>query len=297
MHILKPQHQTPSVMNCPMLQIVQGCTHNKCHFCDIFRDVSFCKSPMHEIEEDLDELARIIRPNQQRINLTGGNPYALSCKQLVPILELVKQKLPSITSFGGFCRIADIKNKTDDELALLASYGVNDLSIGAESGYDPALSFMEKGHTAADIVEQGQRMHKAGIDFTFFYLVGMAGAGAGQENAIATAKAYSAAGPGHVLIVCITPTKGWPLAKDIQAGLWEPPSEIEMIEEIRTFVEHLDCKTYINCSHDTDIVRFEGMLPKDQQNMLLLIDDRLPKINPLAARKMREMIHKARFAG
>lgn len=297
MHIVKPQHQTPSVMNCPMLQIVQGCTHNKCHFCDIFRDISFCKSPLHEIEEDLDELARIIRPNQRRINLTGGNPYALSCEQLVPILELVKQKLPSITSFGGFCRIADIQNKTDDELALLASYGVNDLSIGAESGYDPALSFMEKGHTAADIVEQGQRMHKAGIDFTFFYLVGMAGAGAGQENAIATAKAFSTAGPGHVLIVCITPTKGWPLAKDIQAGLWEPPSEIEMIEEIRTFVEHLDCKTYVNCSHDTDIVRFEGMVPKDQQNMLLLIDDRLPKINPVAARKMREMIHKARFAG
>ena len=32
-------------------------------------------------------------------------------------------------------------------------------------------------------------------------------------------------------------------------------------------------------------------------SMLLLIDDRLPKINPKAARKMREMIHKASFAG
>ena len=295
MHIKKPQHQTPSVMNCPMLQIVEGCTHNKCHFCDIYRDVSFHKSPMNEIEEDLDELARVIRPNQHRINLIGGNPYALSTQQLTEMLDFVKAKVPSVTSFGGFCRIADIKSKSDEELKLLASYGVNDLSIGAESGYDPALSFMEKGHTAADIIEQGRRMHEAGIDFTFFYLVGMAGAGKGQENAHATAEAFSAAAPGHILIVCITPTQGWPLARDIEKGLWTPPGEIEMIEEIHTFIEHLDCKTYINCSHDTDIIRFEGLVPKDQHNMLLLIEDRMPKVNPKAARKMREMIHKATF--
>ena len=162
MHITKPQHQTPSVMNCPMLQIVTGCTHNKCHFCSIFRDVEFQMSPAEEIEQDLDELAKTIRPNQHRINLTGGNPYALSAQRLVPILELVKEKLPSITSFGGFCRIADIQNKSDEDLRLLASHGVDDLSIGAESGYDPALAFMEKGHTAVDIAEQGKRLHDAG---------------------------------------------------------------------------------------------------------------------------------------
>ena len=114
MHITKPQHQTPSVMNCPMLQIVTGCTHNKCHFCSIFRDVEFQMSPIEEIEQDLDELAKTIRPNQHRINLTGGNPYALSAQRLVPILELVKEKLPSITSFGGFCRIADTSRERDE---------------------------------------------------------------------------------------------------------------------------------------------------------------------------------------
>ena len=73
------------------------------------------------------------------------------------------------------------KNKSDEDLRLLASHGVDDLSIGA-SGYDPALAFMEKGHTAADIAEQGKRLHDAGIDFTYFYLAGMVGAGKGQET-------------------------------------------------------------------------------------------------------------------
>lgn len=136
MRYTKPQHQTPSVMNCPMLQIVTGCTHNKCHFCDIFRDVEFRVSPREEIVEDLEELAKTIRPNQHRINLTGGNPYALSAERLVPILELIKEKLPSITSFGGFCRIADIQNKSDEDHQIACFAWRRRLEHGAESGYD-----------------------------------------------------------------------------------------------------------------------------------------------------------------
>ncbi len=282
-------------MGCPMLQIVEGCTHGKCRFCDIYHDAPFKMSPLSEIEEDLGELASTLRRDQTRLNLTGGNPYSLPMSKLIPLLDLIKERLPYVTSFGGFCRISDIKNKSDEDLALLASYGVNDLSIGAESGWDEALAFMEKGHTAKDVAEQGRRLHAAGIDFSYFYLVGMAGAGKGQQNAIETARVFSEAAPGHVLVVCISPSKNWPLAEDIQAGRWEPPGEIEMIEEIRTFIENLDCHTYVNCSHDTDTVRFEGLVPKDQENMLKLIDNRLPSVNPEAARKVRELLHHATF--
>lgn len=295
MPVDKPQHQTPSVMGVPMLRIVEGCTHGKCRFCDIFADEPFRAVPIEQIEEDLDQMAKSLRADQNRINLTGGNPYSLPASKLAPILKLVKEKLPHVSSFGGFCRIADIKAKSDDDLKLLASLGVNELSIGAEGGWDPALDFMRKGHTAADVAEQGQRLHDAGIDFSYFYLVGMAGANKGQENAIATAEAFSKAQPDHVLVVCITPSKTWPLKEDILSGAWVPPSEVEMIEEIRTFIEHVSSPMYINCSHDTDVLKFEGLIPKDQANMLALIDNRLPKINPKAARKMREMLHKATF--
>ena len=51
----------------------------------------------------------------------------------------------------------------------------------------------------------------------------------------------------------------------------------------------------IICSHDSDVVRFDGIIPADQENMLKLMDNRIPKINEKAARLMREMIHKATF--
>jgi len=282
-------------MNCPMLQVSDGCTHGICKFCDIYTGVPFRPSPMEEIVEDIREIARTATALTRRIYLTGGNPFALPNERLLEIFDEVERQIPTVNSYGGFCRITDIAHKTDDELRELASRGVNDLAIGAESGHDETLEFMRKGQTAADLVEQGKRLREAGIEFTFFYLAGLAGAGKGQDNARASAEAFSAAEPRTILIVTLTPTTTWPLAEDIASGRWTPAGEVETVREIRTFIEHLTCKTHIVCSHDSDVVRFDGLVPADQKNMLKLLDNRIPKINESAARLMREMIHKATF--
>lgn len=295
MAVNRPQHRPPRDMLCPMLPIVDGCTHGKCHFCDIFNGIPFTLLPEEEIIANIEDVAREATPLTRRIYLTGGNPFALSAQRLMHVFDLVEERIPTVKEYGGFCRIMDIKHKSDEELAALAVRGVDEICIGAESGYDPALAFMEKAHTADDIIEQGQRLHKAGIRFTFFYLTGMAGAGLGQENAIASARVFSAAGPNRVLVVCLTPTKTWPLAADIAAGRWAPPGEKEMALEIRTFVEHLTCETNVVCSHDSDIIKFEGMIPTNQAGMLELLDHNIPKMNEKSARKIREMIHRATF--
>ena len=295
MHIEQPQHRPPQDMNCPMLQIVTGCSHGKCHFCDIFTGIPFQMSPMEEIVEDIEEIARSATSTTRRIYLTGGNPFALSKNRLFEVFDEIEKRMPQVNSYGGFCRITDIARKSDADLAALAARGVNDITIGAESGYDEALAFMEKGHASADIVEQARRLHEAGIEFTFFYLVGMAGAGDGQKNAVETARVFSEAAPKRVLVVCMTPTKTWPLKEDIAAGRWAPPTEVEMAQEIRTFVEHLDCECFVNAAHDTDIIRFEGGIPRNREGMLELLDNMIPKVNEKAARTMREMLHKASF--
>lgn len=278
-----------------MLQVSDGCTHGRCKFCDIYTGVPFRPSPMEEISEGIEEIARTATALTRRIYLTGGNPFALPNARLVQIFDAVEARIPTVNSYGGFCRIEDIARKTDAELAELAARGVSDLAIGAESGLDELLAFMRKGQTAADLAEQGARLHEAGIPFTMFYLAGLAGAGRGQENALASAAAFSAAAPQTILIVTLTPTATWPLAEDIATGAWEPAGEVETAEEIRTFIEHLSCRTHVVCSHDSDVIRFDGMVPADQQKMLQLMDHRIPKINEKAARLMREMIHKATF--
>lgn len=294
-HITRPQHRPPQDMLCPMLQVSDGCTHGKCRFCDIYNGIPFRPSPMSEIVEDIDEIARTATMLTRRIYLTGGNPFALPNERLIEVFDEVEKRIPTVNSYGGFCRIMDIARKTDEELAELAARGVNDLAFGVESGWDELLALMEKGQTAADVIEQSARLRKAGIECTFFYLAGLAGLGKGAENAIISAKVFSEAAPKTILIVTLTPTQTWPLAEDIAAGRWEPATEVETAREIRTFIEHLGCKTSIVCSHDSDVIRFNGLLPDDKEKMLQLMDARIPKINEQAARLMREMIHKATF--
>lgn len=295
MPIAQPQHRPPQDLGCPMLQVVTGCSHGKCRFCSIFDGIPFEPSPKDEVVADIEEIARTAMGTTRRIYLTGGNPFALPAHRLIEVFDEVESRIPQVNSYGGFCRIIDIAHKSNSDLTALARRGVNDITIGAESGFDEALAFMQKGHTAQDIVAQSKRLHEAGIEFTFFYLVGMAGAGNGRKNAIETAHAFNAAQPKRVLVVCMTPSPKWPLKEDIQAGRWVPPTELEMAEEIRTFIEHLECECSVNCSHDTDIIRFEGGIPHNKQGMLELLDNRIPKMNERAARRMREMLHHATF--
>lgn len=287
----QPLVRAPRDMMCPMLEIAEGCTYNRCRFCGIYRKHPFKLYPMDRVIRNIDEIARKATLMTRRIYLAGGNPFGIPTEHLIEVFDAVEQRIPQVNSYGGFCRVLDVKGKSDSELRLLAERGVNDLDIGAESGLDSTLEFIEKGHTAQDVVEQGLRLHDAGMDFTYFYLAGLAGAGRGIENAIASAEAFSKAAPTTVLVVCLAPVKTWPLAEDIQSGRWTAPTEVEMAQEIRAFIEHLDCKTTVNCSHDSDVIRFEGGLPADRQKMLALLDDRIPKIDERYARMMREMIH------
>lgn len=70
----------------------------------------------------------------------------------------------------------------------------------------------------------------------------------------------------------------------------ETGSEVEVVREIRTFVENLACKTKVVCSHDSDLVRFEDIVLDRQAQMLEPIDAQLPEPNEGAAWKMHEML-------
>ncbi len=173
-----------------MLQLATGCSHNACKFCTMHKETKFAISPTDEIIEDIKELADATRLNKSRVFLTGGNAFCLPQKSLVKSLESLRAQIPEVKSIGTFARVEDVKRKSDEDLRQLAALGIDDISIGAESGYDPALKFMRKGHTAADIIEQCARLDAAGISYNLFYLAGIAGKGGGPENAEATAEVF-----------------------------------------------------------------------------------------------------------
>lgn len=273
------------------LQLGVGCSHNACKFCTMYKKARFAVSPREEVEADVDELARSYSwhaPN--RIFLTGGNALGLPFEHLEWALGLVREKLPGVGSIGCFARVGDVKAKTDGELSRLAELGVSDVSIGAESGYDPALAFMCKGHTAADIVEQCGRLDEAGISYDLFYLAGIAGAGKWEENVRATVDVFGQTQPERIMIHTMTLFEGAPLARDIESGAFVPEDEMDILRELRTLNAELVNECMMLGAHYGNAAPYNAWLPRDREAVLAYFDQRIASWDEMRLRMFRSSI-------
>ena len=192
-------YRPPYEANSLLLQVTLGCSHNKCTFCYMYPDVKFTVCPMEQIEADIEEAEQVC-PNVERVFLEHGDAFVLSADRLSQIATAIHKKLPNVKTIAMYASIQNIKHKTDAELRRLCDLGIGGLDIGVESGLDAALTYMNKGHTAAEAKEQLLRLTKAGITYSFNAILGCGGADLWCENANATADLINAVQP-HLLFI------------------------------------------------------------------------------------------------
>lgn len=240
MHFTGTVYRNPYWPTWPLLEITQGCTHNKCKFCTMYKDVPFRMSPLEWIEEDLQELAES-DPNARTIQLLSANPLVLTYDKLVPIFEMIHKYLPKMEYIYVASRVSDLKNKSVDELIKLRELGMKEISLGVESGDDWTLDRINKGYHAEDILEQCHKLEEAGIDYWMTFLNGVAGRSHSKEHAINSAKIFSQCKPMLVGTGGLTLFPGTPLLEEAERGEFDPLTEKEMLEELKLFVENLNC--------------------------------------------------------
>ena len=240
MHVTETVYRNPYWPTWPLLQITQGCTHNACKFCTMYRDVPFKMQPMEWIEEDLKEL-RAMDPDARTLQLLSANPLAPTYDRLAPILEKINAALPHMEMIYASTRVTDVRNKSVEELRKLRDMGLKEISLGVESGDDWTLERINKGYHAEDILEQCHKLEEAGIRYWMTFLNGVAGKEHSQEHAIHSAEIFSQCSPMVVGTGGLTLFPGTPLLEEAEQGTFTPLSEQEMLTELRTFVEHLTC--------------------------------------------------------
>lgn len=240
MHFTEPVYRNPYWPTFPLLQITQGCTHNKCKFCTMYTGVKFRLQPMEFIEEDLREIAEYA-PHSKTIQLLSANPLAMTSNKFKPILEKINEYLPEMEYIYTQTRVSDLKNKTVEELEQLRELGLSEISLGVESGDDWTLNRINKGYTSEDIIEQCGKLTDAGIDFWVTFLNGVAGREHSHDHAVNSAEIFSQCNPMLVGTGGLTLFPGTPLLEEAQRGEFDPLSEKEMLVELKTFVEHLNC--------------------------------------------------------
>jgi radical SAM superfamily enzyme YgiQ (UPF0313 family) len=216
------------------------------------------------------KVAAKYQPRARRVFLTGANPFVLSYNKLVNIALAIHDRLPEVKNIGGFARITDIAAKSLGEWKELRRMGYDRISIGVESGDDPMLEYMRKGYKAKDIVEQCLKLQEAGIEYNFTYLNGLAGAGNGQRNALASAAIFSRLRPFAISVVSLTVFPESDLYSEVAAGTFVESSERERLEEMKTLIENLlpDTPFTLLANTVSNPVPLVGYLPDDRARLV-----------------------------
>lgn len=299
--IWRPPYEADSLL----LEVTAGCTHHKCKFCTLYNQLPFRfrMSPMEDIEADLQESQMYFHSpyrkkedvlfereyrKQCRVFLTGANPFVLSYNRLREISELIHKYFPTVKSIGSFARITDIALKTDEELALLRKSDYDGLTIGIETADNEALCFMNKGYSSADILNQCKRLDIAGISYSFFYLVGISGAGQGENGAKLTADICNQLHPVLIGANMLTIYTDSELYSEIHNGSWQEEEELEKYKEIRTLIEHLHIPTIFAAMGASNPYRFSGRLPDDKKKLLAFLDEIIDNVSEEELQKYRK---------
>ena len=240
MHFTDTVYRNPYWPTFPLLQITQGCTHNSCKFCTMYKGVLFKLQPMEWIEEDLRELAACV-PDAKTIQLLSANPLCMTYDKLAPILERINHYLPQMEHIYAATRVTDLRNKTVEQWKSLKDMGLNEISLGVESGDDWTLERINKGYHASDILEQCAKLDEAGVAYWMTFLNGVAGREHSREHAVHSAEVFSQCHPMVVGTGGLTLFPGTPLLEEAERGEFTPLSEKEMLVELKTFVENLNC--------------------------------------------------------
>ena len=271
MHLTEPVYRNPYWPTWPLIQITQSCTHNSCKFCTMYRDVPFRMQPMEWLEEDLREL-QVLAPNAKTFQLLSANPLALSFDRLMPRLQLIRKYLPNLQHMYAATRVDDIKNKTIEQLKVLRDIGVDEISLGVESGDDWTLQRVNKGYTAQDILEQCHKLDEAGIRYWMSFLNGVAGREHSHDHAVHSAEIFNQCHPMLVGTGGLTLFPGTPLLEEAGRGEFTPLDEREMMQELHTFLQHLTCDCELNTHHTSTLHLTGPFLPRKQQLLDALQD-------------------------
>ena len=229
-------------------------------------------SPMDEFEEDLAEI-KSYQPNARRVFLTGANPFAMSYENLKLRALTVREYLIKCQSIAMFASIRDIKNKEVWQLKKLRAMGINGLSIGTESGDDATLALANKGYTSADIIEQCYKLDKAGIEYYFVYMTGLAGKGNGQRNAINSAKVFSQLNPYFISVDSLTLFPDTQLYQMAKQGKFIPADEKERIEELQILIENMHIRTHLFANSVSNYFPFVARLPYERDKAIGELQD------------------------
>ena len=150
-----PVYRPPSESESLILPVTDGCSWNRCTFCEMYTAPQKRFRPRDE-EEVLESIRRCreeFGSEVRRVFLADGDALTLSTRRLLTVLEAIRRELPAVRRISSYCLPRNLRKKSVAELKELAALGLSLVYVGAESGDDEVLGRVNKGETFATTLE------------------------------------------------------------------------------------------------------------------------------------------------
>jgi radical SAM superfamily enzyme YgiQ (UPF0313 family) len=305
-------YRPPSEAYSLLLRLTRNCPWNRCRFCEMYKGQKFELRSVAEIKQDILTVAQIrdeiielthtpiydnnirkaaaavlnnppshiyqnvalwLYSGGQNVFLQDANSLVMRTPELVEVLKFLKETLPTINRITSYCRAKTAALKKPEELKAIHEAGLTRLHIGLESGSDAVLKMIDKGVTSAEEIEGGKKVVASGISLSEYYLLGIGGKALWQEHAIESARVLNAIDPDFIRVRTLSVKENLLMWSDVENGTFVRTTDEEMMEEMKLFIQNLDCHANFISDHINNLLQeVDGKLPENKEKMLAVIE-------------------------
>lgn len=298
----------PSEAYSILLRVTRNCPWNRCVFCPVYKGRRFSPRTVEEVKQDIDAIAFIAglltgKTNEREKNntdtderyidpgyiqqvlfwlqcgmkslfLQDADSLVLKTDHLVEILNYTRETFPTIERITSYSRARTVSKKSLEELKALRKAGLDRVHIGMESGSAKVLEVIKKGVTPEEQVSAGKKAVSAGFELSEYFMPGIGGEALSREHAVESAKVLNQINPTFIRLRTTRVLKRTPLEQMMIDKEWTPLSEVNIIEEIKLFIENLEgISSTIVSDHIMNLIEdVEGKLPRDKDKILKVLD-------------------------
>ncbi|MCM8595864.1 radical SAM protein [Accumulibacter sp.] len=282
---VEPVYRPPSEAESLILPVTDGCSWNRCTFCEMYTapEKRFRARDEGEVLESVRLTGERFGSVVRRVFLADGDALVLPTRRLLAILEAIRKHLPAVRRVSSYCLPRNLRRKSVGELRELASAGLAIAYVGAESGDDEVLERVHKGETFASTLAALDKLAQAGITRSVMILNGLAGPALSLRHAENSARLVNASPPEYLATLVVSFPLGEQRFREAFPG-WRPLSQRELFVEMERFIAGLELeRTVFRSDHASNWLILKGMLGADKARLLgelhQAIDD--PEAAPL----------------
>jgi radical SAM superfamily enzyme YgiQ (UPF0313 family) len=281
---VEPVYRPPSEAQSLILPVTDGCSWNRCTFCEMYTapQKAFRARGEDEVLDSIRRTGALYGSQVRRVFLADGDALVLPTRRLLAILEAIRAHMPSVHRVSSYCLARNLKKKSVAELIQLREAGLAMAYLGAESGDDEVLAKVSKGETFETTRDALDKLGAAGITRSVMILNGLGGQQLSAQHADHSARLANATQPEYLSTLVVSFPHG---EARFRAGFpeWEPLDQHGLFVEMERFLSQLELtRTVFRSDHASNWLVLKGTLGADKARLLGQV--RTAIVTPEAAR-------------